>query len=187
MLFRRRQPETLSQRLRAALWPRRSWRRSLTYMKKRVLRLRATPHAIAAGVAAGVFATCTPLLGFHFVMAFVIAYLIRGSLPAAALGCLIGNPLTYPLIWGATFEIGRFLLAAEIPDGRAPESLGAALSHGDLAAIWAPYLKPMLIGSIPLGLAFALVSYALVLVGVRSFQAARGHKTAAAPAAEPVP
>lgn len=187
MLFRRRQPETFSQKLRHALWPRRSWRRSLLYMKKRVLRLRATPHAIAAGVAAGVFATFTPLLGFHFAMAFVIAYLVRGSLPAAALGCLIGNPLTYPLIWGATYEAGRFLTAAEIPDGRAPESLGAALAHGDVAAIWAPYLKPMLIGSIPLGLFFALVSYALILVGVRSFQAARAHKAGGAPAVEPAP
>lgn len=187
MLFRRRQPETLAQKLRAALWPRRSWRRSLLYMKKRVLRLRATPHAIAAGVAAGVFATFTPLIGFHFIMAFVIAYLIRGSLPAAALGCLIGNPLTYPLIWGATYETGRFLLAAEIPDGKAPGSLGAALAHGDIAAIWAPYLKPMLVGSIPLGLFFSLVSYALVLVGVRSFQAARAHKAAGAPAVEPAP
>ncbi len=61
-------------------------------MKKRVLRLRATPHAIAAGVAAGVFATFTPLLGFHFAMAFVIAYLVRGSLPAAALGASSAIP-----------------------------------------------------------------------------------------------
>ncbi len=186
MLFRRRQPETLSQRLRGALWPRRSWRRSLLYMKKRVLRLRASPHAIAAGIAAGVFATFTPLLGFHFVMACVIAYLLRGSLPAAVLGCLIGNPVTYPIIWGATYEAGRFLLAAEIPDGQAPESLSAALAHGHLAAIWDPYLKPMLIGSIPLGIVFAVIAYGLVLVGVRGFQAARAHK-AASPAAEPVP
>ncbi len=121
-------------------------------------------------------------------MACVIAYLLRGSLPAAVLGCLIGNPLTYPIIWGATYEAGRFLTAAEIPDGQAPESLGAALAHGDLAAIWAPYLKPMLIGSIPLGLVFGAIAYALVFAGVRSFQAARAHRPAVrAPAAEPAP
>ncbi|WP_182085640.1 DUF2062 domain-containing protein [Aureimonas sp. ME7] len=176
MLFRRRQPETLAQRLRGALWPRRSWRRSLRYMQKRVLRLRATPHAVAAGVAAGVFATFTPLIGFHFVMAFVIAYLIGGNIAAAALGCLIGNPLTYPVIWASTYEAGRYVLRAEVPDGHAPESLGSALTHMDITAIWEPYLKPMLVGSVPLGLFFAFVAYALVRIGVQSFQTARSHR-----------
>jgi len=177
MLFRRRQPETRLQRLRAALWPRRSWRRSLRYMQKRVLRLRATPHAIAAGVAAGVFATFTPFLGFHFLLAFALAYVMSGNLAAAALGCLLGNPVTYPLIWASTYETGRYLLAAEVPDGHAPEGLGAALSHMDLAAVWQPYLKPMLIGSLPLGLGFAGLSYVAVFFAARSFQAAKHRRT----------
>ena len=173
MLFRRRQPLTLSEKIRAALWPRRSWRRSLRYMQKRVLRLRATPHAIAAGFAVGVLATFTPLLGFHFVIAFALSYLIGGKLAAAALGCLVGNPLTYPLIWASTYELGHALLRGDAPVVQAPEGLGSALLHGDLAAVWEPYLKPMLVGSVPLGLLFAALSYAAVFAAVRSFQAGR--------------
>ncbi len=177
MLFRRRQPQTRMQRLRTAFWPRRSWRRSLRYMQKRVLRLRATPHAIAAGIAAGVFATFTPLLGFHFLLAFAIAWVIAGNMAAAALGCLAGNPLTFPFIWASTYELGRYVLRAEVPDGTAPAGLEAALTHLDFAAIWQPYLKPMLVGSIPLGLAFGALSYVLVRFGAASFQATRSRRT----------
>ncbi len=177
MLFRRRQPETRLQRLRATLWPRRSWRRSLRYMQKRVLRLRATPHAIAAGVAAGVFATFTPFLGFHFLLAFAIAYCIAGNMAAAALGCLAGNPLTFPLVWASTYEVGRSILHAEVPGGSPPPGMEGALRHLDIAALWEPYLKPMLVGSIPLGLAFGALSYGLVRFGAASFQASRARRT----------
>ena len=53
MLFRRRHPEAWFVKVRTAMWPRRSWSRSLAYVFKRIIRITATPHAIAAGVAAG--------------------------------------------------------------------------------------------------------------------------------------
>ena len=76
MLFRRREPEGVWERFRTALWPRRSFTRSVQYLVKRVLRLTATPHAIAAGVAAGVFASWMPFLGFHFVIAAALAFVL---------------------------------------------------------------------------------------------------------------
>jgi len=179
MLFRRRQPETFRQKLRGALWPRRSWRRSARYMQHRILRLRATPHAIAAGIAAGVFSTFTPFIGFHFIIAFAVAWLIRGSLAGAALGCLLGNPVTFPIIWASTYELGRYVLASETPDGQAPTAIGPALLHGDFAAVWTPYVKPMLVGSLPLGLAFAALTYVVVLFMARSFQESRHRRSAA--------
>jgi uncharacterized protein (DUF2062 family) len=99
MLFRRRRPEGIFDRMRTAIWPRRSFGRSFQYFIKRVLRLTATPHAIAAGVAAGVFASWTPLLGFHFVLAFALAYVLAGNMVAAALGTAFGNPISFPFIW----------------------------------------------------------------------------------------
>ena len=83
MLFGRRTRPRPSERLRIALWPRRSFRRSFAYYKHRVMRLEASPHAIAAGVAAGAFASCTPFVGFHFILSFVLAWVIGGSMIAA--------------------------------------------------------------------------------------------------------
>lgn len=180
MLFRRRIPESRWERFKALLWPRRSFRRSYRYFVKRVIRLNAAPHAVAAGFAAGVFASFTPFIGFHFVLAFAIAYLIAGNMAAAALGTAVGNPATFPFIWGATYEIGRTLTARSAGAAPHPATLESGLSLSKLLAIWDPVVKPMLIGSIPLGLAAALAGYVLVRSAVGSFQAHRKRQIAAA-------
>src|SRR6185312_714907 len=109
MLFRRRESEPLRERVRVWLWPRRSFTRSLQYFSKRILRLNATPHAVAAGVGAGVFASFFPL-GSHFVIAAVVTWLIAGNLVAALLGAAVGgNPLTVPILWGASWATGKLI------------------------------------------------------------------------------
>ena len=70
--------------------------RSGQYVTKRILRLTATPHAVAAGVAAGAFTSFTPFMGLHFLLAAVLAWMVRGNLLAPALGTFVGNPLTFP-------------------------------------------------------------------------------------------
>ena len=172
MLFRRRQPETLAQKLRAALWPRRSWRRSLGYFKKRVLRLKATPHAIAAGFSAGVFASFSPLLGGHIVMALAIAYCLSGNMAAAVLGTALANPLTFPMIWAGTYELGR-LITGGVPVA-SPKGIGEALASMDVDAIWKPYLEPMLIGSVIIGIVAAVIAYGILYSAVKTYQAGRG-------------
>ena len=159
MLFRRREEASLLQRLRIGLWPRRSWGRSGRYVIYRLRRLSASPHAIALGFAAGVFAAITPFLGAHMIMAALLAWAVGGSLVAALLGTFIGNPLTYPVIWFTTFETGTLML------GGGEEKPKIDLSHGifqsSFEQIW-PILKPMSLGSIPLGVAAAALSYVLV-------------------------
>ncbi|NEJ89987.1 DUF2062 domain-containing protein [Rhizobium leguminosarum] len=169
MLFRRRKPLSLAQRIRAVFWPSKGLLRSIRYIAIRVLRLKATPHAVAAGVAAGVAVSCTPFLGFHFLMAFCLAFILRGNMIAAALGTAFGNPLTFPLIFAAAYRIGIFLL------GRAPERVGEAnlftlLRHLDFAPLWYPILKPILVGGLPLAALSGAVFYGLTWQGVRLFQ-----------------
>ncbi|HDZ72055.1 MAG TPA: DUF2062 domain-containing protein [Aurantimonas coralicida] len=170
MLFGRRHPEKFGSKLRTLLWPRRSFSRSFRYLQKRVLRLNATPHAIAAGFAAGVFSSFTPFIGFHFLLAFALAYVVAGNMASAALGTAVGNPLSFPFIWGATYEIGQFFLTSRTIDGTAPSGIGRALTHMDFASIWTPIVKPMLVGGIPLGTAAGLLAYGLVFAAARSFQ-----------------
>lgn len=173
MLFRRRKPLGPWDRLRIAIWPRRSFSRSFQYFIKRVLRLTATPHAIAAGVAAGVFASWTPLLGFHFILSFALAYLIAGNLAAAAIGTAFGNPLSFPFIWTLTLKTGRFILGAGHPEADNNIDLGALFRHLDMGQLWEPFLKPMLVGALPLGIVTAAVFYIGTYWTVRGFQARR--------------
>ncbi|HEY6921390.1 MAG TPA: DUF2062 domain-containing protein [Methyloceanibacter sp.] len=159
MLFRRREAESFFERIRVHLWPRRSWSRSSRYIVYRLRRLSESPHAVALGFAAGVFSAATPFLGTHMVMAALIAWAIGGSLVAAVLGTFVGNPLTYPLLWYATYQVGHLMLG-----GRAVKhhiDLSNGIFHSSLEKLW-PILKPMSLGCIPVGLALAALSYVLV-------------------------
>jgi uncharacterized protein len=155
MLFRSRHIPTLAERLRLLAWPRVSWSRSVRYVLKRMLRVKASPHKIAVGCAAGVFASITPLIGVQMVMAGALALILRGSIAAAMLGTFFGNPLSWPLIWGATYALGSFMLGAP-----GPAEAASPLAHG-ADTVW-PIVYTMLIGSIPIGLASAAVSYGVV-------------------------
>lgn len=178
MLFRRRKPAAFLERLRTFVWPRRSFARSAQYFIKRVLRLSAKPHAIAAGVAAGIFASFTPFLGFHFIIAAAISWIIAGNMLASALGTAIGNPLTFPFIWVATYETGQFILSGSVSGAGNSLAIGARLRHMEFDALWGPLIKPMTIGSIPVGIAFALVAYVLTRWAVIAFREQRRRRLA---------
>lgn len=174
MLLKRRQASTIAERLRLGLWPRRSWSRSLRYAFLRLKRLPSSPHKIALGCAAGVFAVFTPFIGAQLLLAGIISWVLRGSVVASFLASFVGNPLTYPLIWFSTFNLGNVMLggtaSARLVDIRGKAgALGdsaLALSPGAMAtaaeSLW-PILKPMVVGSVPLGALAGAGAY----VGVR--------------------
>ncbi len=182
MLFDRRTPPTFSEKLRVALWPRRTWKRSILYILKRLSRLRTTPHSIAIGAAAGVVISFTPFLGFHFLLAGLLAFTLRGSIVASALGTFFGNPLTFPFIWMGSYQLGSRILGLNTQiDGN---SLIGRLSDMTstfaraswetiwlaIEGLWPVMLKPMAVGSIPMGLVAGLVSYYLVKKLAGSYQ-----------------
>lgn len=153
------------ERMRLAFWPRVSWNRSGRYVMKRMLRMKASPHKIAIGCAAGVFASITPLIGVQMAMAGAIALILRGSIAAAMLATFFGNPLSWPIIWGATYALGSAMI------GQPGAAEAAALLPGDDPFL--PILYTMLIGSIPIGLASAAVSYGVVARMVSAVQTPR--------------
>ncbi|MCT8998929.1 DUF2062 domain-containing protein [Chelativorans intermedius] len=178
MLFRRRKNADFWERVRTLVWPRRSFWRSARYFAKRALRLRATPHAIAAGIAAGAFASFTPFLGFHFVIAAAVAWVIGGNLVASAIGTAVGNPLTFPFIWGATLELGKLILYGRHPSSIGPMDIGHLLWKLEFSKLWEPFIKPMVVGSLPLGIAAGLIFYVLTRWTVAAFQEQRRRRLA---------
>ncbi|WP_411035026.1 DUF2062 domain-containing protein [Shinella sp. BYT-45] len=173
MLFRRRKKASWPDRLREFFWPRKGVTRPARYLAKRILRLSASPHAVAAGVAAGTFSAFTPLLGFHVVLALALAYLVAGNLFAAALATTLANPLTIPFIALATFRLGEGLLAVQPAQAVSAAELFHMLEHLELAELWQPVLKPMLVGAGILGASAASLAYGVTRLAVRSFKARR--------------
>src|SRR4029078_6570618 len=167
MLVGGRKEESILGRIRVHLWPRRSWSRSTRYVLYRLKRLSESPHAVALGFAVGVFSAATPFLGTHMVMAALIAWAVGGSIVAAVLGTFFGNPLTYPLLWYTTYEVGHLMLG-----GRAVKhniDLSNGIFQSSLEKLW-PILKPMSLGCIPVGLALAALSYVLVKPMVEAYK-----------------
>jgi uncharacterized protein (DUF2062 family) len=178
MLFRRRKSEPFGARVRVWLWPRRSFARSLQYFSKRILRLNATPHAVAAGVGAGVFASFFPL-GSHFIIATVACWLIAGNLVAALLAAAVsGNPVTVPFLWGASWEAGKLILHRHLPLDGTPSNLAGLVEHASFHKLWKPILEPIAVGAVPLGLVFGLLFYGLTRWAMTTFREQRRKRIA---------
>lgn len=199
-MFGRRTRPSLAQRAKSLMWPERGFSRSWRYVVARLARLKSSPHAIAAGFAAGAAVSFTPLLGLHFVIAFALCLLTRGSFVAAVAGTLVGNPLTFPFIFAATYWLGTLMraLVATPPDSAldvvadgfdaqaeaqaeaaaeavldtAESLLEEGWSFAALEVIW-PTLSTMLIGAAPLAVLAYAGSYVLVRTAVSTFQKAR--------------
>ena len=187
MLFDRRYPPRLSEKVRVAVWPRRNWKRSIRYVLTRLSRLRTAPSAIARGAAAGVLISFTPFLGFHFILAGALAWSMRGSIIASALGTFFGNPLTFPFIWVGTYQLGSRVLGLETQlagDGLTGQIKEMTTNIGNsswdslwpaIEALWPIMLKPMAVGGSLMGLVAGLVSYYLVKKLVGAYQVRNEH------------
>lgn len=107
MLFRRKRQAILT-RIANFFWPQKGFARGWLYLMLRILRLRSSDYALAAGVASGVAVSFTPLFGFHFVLAVMLAWLVRGNLIMAMIGTSIGNPWTFPFILVLIHSVGVY-------------------------------------------------------------------------------
>ena len=109
-MFRRRIPLTRLRQIRSVIWPERGFRRLFAYLFQRVVRLPGTSGSIAIGVASGVAASFLPFIGLHFLIAALLALLLRGNVLASAIGTFFGNPWTFLFIWVSDYRLGLWLL-----------------------------------------------------------------------------
>ena len=179
MLFRRRYPARLSEKMRELFWPRKGLTRPARYFAKRVMRLGSSPYSVAVGVAVGVAAAWTPVLGFHILLALFLSYFVGGNLVAAALGTAFANPLTLPFIWASSWEAGNWLLGNDAAAADHSVNLTKLFEHLDLSQLWGPVLKPMLLGCLPLAAATGVLFYILTFIAVRGFQLRRRERLSA--------
>lgn len=139
-MFKRKKPRSIMNTGRELFWPSMGVKRSLIYLKYRLLRVSDTSHNIALGLAIGLGVSFTPLLGTHFIQAGILAFLFRANIFSAMLGTFIGNPWTFPFFWWAGFTFGKTLFgffgiegAAEMPEGMSLSALWDTLTTQPLA------------------------------------------------------
>lgn len=190
LVFKRRDKRSWARIAWEFFFPKGGWHRAVYYLKFRLKRLPGTPERIARGLAAGVFAAFTPFYGIHFIVAAIMAYLVRGNILAGILGTLFGNPLTYVPIGVISMKTGYFLLGIEPLDGLEKRSLGGKFIDAssdlwqnflaiftnrtadwdNLIRFWHEVFFPYLIGGIIPGAIVATICYFIALPAIRAYQ-----------------
>lgn len=199
MIFKRRDRRSLAEIVGRSLYPRGGWGRAFEYVKHRVRRLPDTPEKVSRGIWAGVFTTFTPFYGLHFVVAALLARVMRGNILAALMATFFGNPFTYIPIAVASLGTGHWMLG--IPFNAATFGFGKSVDPGvcgigcqfssafrdiihnvkaaftperadwhGLAAFYDEVFFPYMIGSIIPGIVTATVCYAVALPVLRANQ-----------------
>ena len=151
------------------------WLRLFRYYGLRLYRLNDPPYAVAAGLASGIAISFTPFIGFHLILAVLLARLLNGSMIAAMIGTLAGNPWTLPLIWFMTYKVGMLVLGNHAPGG-IPQGFDVETIFNQP---WR-YLIPMTIGSIPFALSFWLGTFFPMSRLIRGLQRQRIKRRAKA-------
>ena len=139
-------------------------KRTSIYYFLRLTRLEASIYAISSGFACGAMVSFTPFIGFHFVLALIVAFIIRGNLLASMIGTIVGNPITFPFIWLTIYRIGIVFVEQKDTNKFVELNIENILNGG-----W-EILSPMLIGSAILCLPIWFVSYFMIRILLTSFK-----------------
>lgn len=192
MIFKRRDPKPTLKAVAEFLWPRGGWSRAFQYVKHRMRRLPDSPERIARGIWAGVFVTFTPLFGMHFVLAVILAKMMKGNIVAALMATFIGNPLTFVFIALASLKTGHLILGTDLDEGelsalsRKFGDAGSDLWHNFIAIFtkadfdWSglaifsrEVFYPYLIGGILPGIICSTIAYYLMVPLLKAYQKRR--------------
>ncbi|MEE4113221.1 MAG: DUF2062 domain-containing protein [Desulfobacteraceae bacterium] len=127
-------------------------------MLVRIRQLEGNPHALALGMAVGIFVSITPIIPLQTIVAIALAFLVRGSKSAAVLGTWLSNPLTIPVVYYANYKLGCMLLGYQNTlDSIAFDSFSQLMGLG-LEVTWAMIVGGVVIGAI-LGVAAYFITF----------------------------
>jgi uncharacterized protein len=141
-----------------------TWRVKLRLAYENICHLQGNPHYVAMGMAIGVFVAVTPTIPFHTLIAIALAFILRGSKPAAIIGVWFSNPVTIPIFYYGSYKIGTLLMGIELTDAIPHQSFSSLLNLG------AEVTLAMMLGGCVLGILPAVSAYFLTWRLVRRFR-----------------
>jgi len=127
--------------------------------------LQGDPHYIAMGIGIGVFVGVTPTIPFHTALALALAFILKGSKPAAVIGVWFSNPLTIPFFYWGSYKIGMLILGTSIPFN------AQYITITELMELGMDVTLAMIAGGIILGIPPGIASYFIarkIFTGIRS-------------------
>ncbi|MDL2209563.1 DUF2062 domain-containing protein [Desulfovibrio sp. OttesenSCG-928-O18] len=143
-------------------------KRFIRYWYLRLVRIQATPHNIAIGLAAGVFVGLLPVLPFQTILAIGLAFLVRGSKIAAALGTWVSNPLNWVPVYMMFYYVGKAVVPFDVPPFD-PQQLEMA----EMIEMGWKFFTVMMVGGLVVATPSAVVSYFVARKGIQVYRTRR--------------
>ncbi len=171
MLFKRKNPLSTGSKIRGLLWPQMGFRRLLDYYKFRSIRIPASDHSIAAGMAFGCLVSWTPTFGTHLLQCLLFCWATRTSFIAAFIGSAFGNFLTTPVLMLIAYHVGKVILLTLGLDQYVHHTEVDEVTEESLEAT--KIFIPTLVGGYAVGIATFPLYYYPSLYMVRGARAAR--------------
>lgn len=147
------------------------------------------PELVAASFAVGVTISFSPLIGLHWVVALLLAFVLKLNKVDVLLGTLVVNPVTIGPISAVALPLGRIVLRAE----------RVAVTH----LPWREFFSPAFwstagprmravglqwgVGMLLLGLVAGALTYVVLLSVIRTHRARLAAEAAVPPGAMPPP
>jgi uncharacterized protein (DUF2062 family) len=125
---------------------------------RKLRRLNASPHQIAAGFSLGMFVSFLPIIPFRTLVALGLAWLFRQNVIAALAGksiTFLYSPLV-PFIWLFEYRLGKRLIVVEHASKFDRAHWGEILHMG-----WDVFAA-MLVGAVIIAAPVSLICYAVV-------------------------
>lgn len=145
-----------------------SFKRAIRYNYLKIMRLKASTHAIALGLAIGIFVGFLPIIPFQTVVALALAFVLRGSKIPAAVGTWISNPVNLIPFYTMLYYVGRWVMPMEAPElDFSNLALESMIQQG-----WG-LVVVMFTGGVVLGIPGAFITYVLTFRAVNRYRQQR--------------
>ncbi len=148
-------------------------RRWLSRLHLRLVTIEDTPHSIALGVAIGIFFGFTPLWSLKTLLSIAVAWLCKSNKIAAAISVQLHDLILpfMPAIYLWEYKVGYWALYGQLPEKLNFHTL--ALRDYLQWGVFYTMGRPLLIGSVSIGLPSALVVYLICRTLVTRHRAGR--------------
>jgi len=159
--------------------------RARRFLTLKVLHTDDPPHAVALGVAIGIFVAFLPLVGVQTVVAIAVAALLRANKVVCVPLVWITNPITLGPIYAGCIWVGQKVLPGHGTSGddvRRLLEFGAGRSvftrayWGDLLLFLGGLTSELLVGCVIVGVVFAVPSYFVSRAAVTKYRDRRRQK-----------
>ena len=114
---------------------------------KKALREDPRPHRVALSFAVGTAISFSPFLGFHLLIAILVAFVFRLNKLEMILGTFVNNPWSFAFVYGGAYFLGAWMLGVDLP----PFTVDLVLKPA--------FLLPMLLGCSVFMVAGGILAY----------------------------